>query len=381
MKKLFFGICAAAAIFMVGCSKDASNGEVPASNAIEFSTYLGRDVQKRSVILDNANLLKFGVFASYTKDELWDEEDGFNFMFNQLVEKKNGAWDYSPKKYWPTKKGEKISFWAYAPYATNSSAISVVSDNEDKGVPVIKYTINDITKAEDFTAATLMNQVKTAPSNGSDPVVYTDPDGSTRTVEFSLKHELTRVNIQAKLDKAVAGETTVNIKSIEFNGDALVTDGTYTFPAATGARGTWALGTKGAITVDPLMAKVTPSLGGYVTPGIPLSNTTPVPVFNTDKYLFLIPPGGETGTSAAGKIKVKITYDIVTVDPALKDGHSVSTAVKEIDLPAGTLKQGTAYLYTLTFYTNEIVLSASVEGWGAEVGADDNVDWNDVDPV
>ena len=370
MKKLFFGICAAAAIFMVGCSKDASNGEVPVSNAIEFSTYLGRDVQKRSVILDNSNLSNFGVFASYTKSEDWTAASGFNFMFNQLVENDGEGWDYSPKKYWPTKKGEKISFWAYAPYAS-SEAIAVKSTKTSTGLPQITYTISDITTAEDFTAATLMNQVKTAPSN-------TDPDGSTRTVEFSLKHELTRVNIKAKLDKAVAGETTVNIKSIEFNGDALVTDGTYTFPATTGARGTWALGTKGAITVDPLMAKVTPSLGGYVTPGIPLSNTTAVPVFNTDKYLFLIPSKGVDGAEA-GTIKVKITYDIVTVDPALAAGHTVSTAVKEIDLPAGTLKQGKAYLYTLTFYTNEIVLSAEVEGWGDEVGQGDNVDWNDVD--
>ncbi|MBQ1969381.1 MAG: hypothetical protein II371_07320, partial [Flavobacteriales bacterium] len=105
-----------------------------------------------------------------------------------------------------------------------------------------------------------------------------------------------------------------------------------------------------------------------------------VPVFGDGKYLFLIPSGGETGTSAAGRIKVKITYDIVTVDPALNAGHSVSTAVKEIELPAGTLKQGKAYLYTLTFYTNEIVLSASVEGWGDEEGVGDNyVDWNDLD--
>ena len=378
MKKLFFGICAAAAIFMVGCSKDASNGEVPASNAIEFSTYLGRDVQKRSVILGNSNLSNFGVFASYTQQAAWTTNDGFNFMFNQLVEKVGGVWNYSPKKYWPTKKGEKISFWAYAPYKSGK-AISVLSVKGDKGVPVIKYTISNITEAEDFTAATLMNQVKTAPSTGSDPVVYTDPDGSTRTVEFSLKHELTRVNIQAKLDKAVAGETTVNIKSISFLGDDLATSGTYTFSDANTERGTWELGTKEAIVVDPLMAKETPSLGGYVTPGIPLSNTTAVPVFTTGEYLFLIPPGGETGTSANGKIKVKITYDIVTVDPALAAEHTVSTAVKEIDLPAGTLKQGTAYLYTLTFYTNEIVLSASVEGWGAEVGEDDNVDWNDVD--
>ncbi|MBQ1275710.1 MAG: hypothetical protein IIY15_00705, partial [Flavobacteriales bacterium] len=103
-------------MLMVGCSKDSSNGEVPAGNAINFSTYLGRDVQVRSGILDDNNLSDFGVFASYTKSEDWTAESGFNFMFNQFVKKVGDAWNYTPKKYWPTKQGEKISFWAYAPY-------------------------------------------------------------------------------------------------------------------------------------------------------------------------------------------------------------------------------------------------------------------------
>ena len=354
---------------MVGCSKDSSNGEVPAGNAINFSTYLGRDVQVRSGILDDTNLSDFGVFASYTQSADWTDASGFNFMFDQLVEKDGGVWNYTPKKYWPTKQGEKISFWAYAPYASGK-AIEVVSTKTSTGLPQIKYTISDVTTAEDFTAATLMNEIKTA---------SVDPDGSSRSVEFKLRHELTRVNIKAKLDKAVAAETKVNIKSISFLGDDLATEGTYTFGNADGARGSWTLDTKGTISVDPLMAKVSTNLGGYEEAGVRLSDVTAVPVFGANKYLFLIPSGGETGTAAAGKIKVKITYDIVTEDSALNAGHSVSTAVKEIELPAETLKQGKAYLYTLTFYTNEIVLSASVEGWGDEVGEGDNVDWNDVD--
>ena len=369
MKKLILGFCTLATILMVGCSKDSSNGEVPAGNAINFSTYLGRDVQVRSGILDDNSLSDFGVFASYTQQDDWTDASGFNFMFNQFVKKVGDAWNYTPKKYWPTKQGEKISFWAYAPYASDK-AIAVKSLKEYTGLPQIKYTISDVTTAEDFTAATLMNEVKTSSVN---------PDGSSCSVTFALKHELTRVNIKAKLDKVVDAATKVNIKSIEFNGDDLATSGTYTFSDENVERGSWTLDTKGTISVDPLMEKVSTDLGGYVEAGVRLSDATAVSVFGENKYLFLIPSGGETGTAAAGKIKVKITYDIVTVDRALKDGHSVSTAIKEIELPAGTLKQGKAYLYTLTFYTNEIVLSASVEGWGAEVGADDNVDWNDVD--
>ena len=380
MKKLIFGICAAAAIFMVGCSKDASTDEVPASNAINFSTYLGRDVQKRSSILDNTSLTNFGVFASYTKDEPWDEsEDGFNFMFDQKVTKTSGSWDYTPKKYWPTKKGEKISFWAYAPYASEN-AISVNSTKNSIGLPVIKYTISDITKAEDFVAATLMNQVRTAPA--------TDPDASTCTVKFALKHELTRVNIQAKLDETVDDKTKVNITSIEFNGGGVAKEALYMFPSTSGDRGAWVPFPHNpdgdTIVVDPLMKKNAVDLGGYITPGVRLAGDIEEPVFNTNEFLFLIPPGGVSGiTTEYNKIKIRVTYDIVTVDSALAAGHSVSTAVKEIELPTGSLKQGTAYLYTLTFYMNEIVLSAEVDenGWKEEneEGVEDDVDWNDVD--
>lgn len=368
-KNLIYGFMACAAVFMVSCAKDSSKSEVPASDVVGFSTYLGRDVQSRAAVLDDANLVDFGVFASYTKSEDWTNASGFNFMFNQKVTKTAGSWDYTPKKYWPTTKGEKISFWAYAPYASGK-AIAVKSTKTSTGLPQITYTISNIESAEDFTAATLMNEVKSATTN---------PDGNTRSVEFMLRHELTRVNIKAKLDKAVATETKVNIKSITFKGDDLATVGTYTFANADGARGSWTLDTKADIVIDPLMAKETTSLGGYTEAGVRLQNATAVPLFGADKYLFLIPSGGETGTTAAGKIKLEIEYDIVTVDASLNAGHSVSSATKEIDLPASTLKQGKAYLYTLTFYTNEIVLSASVEGWGTEVGEDDDVDWNDVD--
>ncbi|MBQ2421963.1 MAG: fimbrillin family protein, partial [Flavobacteriales bacterium] len=154
MKKLILGFCAIATILMVGCAKDSSNGEVPAGNAINFSTYLGRDVQVRSGILDDTNLSDFGVFASYTQSADWTAASGFNFMFNQNVNNSSGSWDYTPKKYWPTKQGEKISFWAYAPYKSGK-AIAVKSLKESTGLPQITYTISNIETAEDFTAATL----------------------------------------------------------------------------------------------------------------------------------------------------------------------------------------------------------------------------------
>ena len=101
-------------------------------------------------------------------------------------------------------------------------------------------------------------------------------------------------------------------------------------------------------------------------------------MFETDEYLFLIPVAGETGLATAGDVKMKIAYDIVTVDGAVNDGYTATPAVKEISLPAGALKQGWAYLYTLTFGLNEIVLSAEVSDWSTAQPEED-VDWDDVD--
>lgn len=41
-------------------------------------------------------------------------DDGSEFMKNQLVEKKNGKWEYSPVKYWPNNKGAEVHFYGYA---------------------------------------------------------------------------------------------------------------------------------------------------------------------------------------------------------------------------------------------------------------------------
>ena len=58
-------------------------------------------------------------------------------MYNQLVEKKNGTWQYTPLKYWPNNDSDKISFFAYAPH----NATGVTPSNAiQKGYPSFTYT-------------------------------------------------------------------------------------------------------------------------------------------------------------------------------------------------------------------------------------------------
>lgn len=394
-KSIFLGIIALAAVSMTSCSNDEVTLAYPQDDAIEFGTYLGRDALTRGVVLDNNNLANFGVFASYTGETDWASTDGYNFMYNQFVEKSGSDWVYTPKKYWPTNQGDKISFFAYAPYATGAVApyngITVLSANDAKDAPVINYNItaDNLENQADFVADVLMNQVKEGTGSSI------DSDG--RVVSFQLLHELTRLGFTARLDRTAydstaANKTKVNIKSITFlPAEEFCTSADYTFATendtpGTLKRGTWNNFTgAGALDIAKLLNVATPGatdLGGYVEPGILVPDTNPVTLFKKNatpvqEYLFLI-PRGEAGISADGKVKIAVAYDIVTVDDELAAGHSVTPATKIIEFPAGSLKQGVAYMFNLTFGLNEIKLEATVVDW-AEEDINGNVDWPKVD--
>lgn len=384
MKKFFLlGIIAFAALSVTSCTKDEVI-EIMPQEAIEFGTYLGHDVQSRGVVLDNSNFNQFGVFASYT-DGVWTPNSPINFMFNQVVNKSGNNWTYSPLKYWPADQSYKVSFFAYAPYAASDNGISLVTDKTGAGAPQILYTINDadLGKMADFVADVEIDHSKLAGDES-------DIDQVDENVIFSLQHELTRVNIQAKLDRDafgandVANKTKVNIKSVEFTGPEglFVAEGIYTFATENDKRGTWQTTStpdEDIINLASILnAQADAELSPYAISGVSVGTTNAVSLFKNTEYLFLIPVAGESGLATAGNVKMKIAYDIVTVDSAVNDGYTATPAVKEISLPAGALKQGYAYLYTLTFGLNEIVLSADVDDWETATWEED-VDWDDVD--
>lgn len=385
MKKFFlFGIIAFAALSVTSCTKDDVI-EIMPQEAIEFGTYLGHDVQSRGVVLANTNFNQFGVFASYTDGD-WNANSPINFMYNQLVQRAdaNSEWTYTPLKYWPADQSYKVSFFAYAPYAASDNGISLVTDKTGAGAPQISYTIDpdNLGAMADFVADVDINHTK-------DAKVEEGVDNINEDVSFVLNHELTRVNILAKLDRnafggEAANKTKVNIKSVEFMGkeDLFAAEGIYTFATQNNNRGTWETKpTSDGDTINLvsiLNAQADPELKPYAIPGVSVGTTADVPLFRTAEYLFLIPIAGTSGLAKAGDVKMKIAYDIVTVDSAVNGGYTATPAVKEISLPVGALKQGVAYEYTLIFGLNEIVLSADVADWDTAKWEED-VDWDDVD--
>lgn len=386
-KSLFTGFIALAALTMTSCSNDENMVSIPRDNAIEFGTYVGRDAQTRGVVLNDANLEDFGVYAFYTSGATWTDAATPNFMYNQKVERTSTSWTYSPKKYWPTKNTyEYISFFAFAPFHNGGdNGIAVESANTATGTPTLTYTINTdkLDQLADFTADVIMDESKGLAGD--------NPDNSDQTVTFDFKHELTRLGITAKLDRdafdgTADNKTKVNIKQIDFTGTGFATAATYKFANVSNAKGAWTYtaaasplnvvaGATGSVLVSNNDASW---ISEYTQKGFLLEDDDPELIFGANNYLFLIPPTAD-GTSASNKVAMRIHYDIVTHDTNLSNNHSVSSAVKEIEVPAGLLKQGKAYNFVLTFNLNEIVFTASVVDWETPIDSDSNVDWPDYD--
>lgn len=378
-KNLFLGFIACATLAMTGCTNDGvvAEGAKTQPTAIEFGTYLGRDVQTRGTVMDNDALKNMGVYASYTGQDDFSDASTPNFMYNQKVTKNAGNWEYSPLKYWPTTNNDQVSFFAYAPYTTESNnVIATKSDNKAAKAPTLTVTLpTDLKNMVDFVAGVQMNQK------------HTDANPA---VKFNLKHELTRVGIMAKVNKGVYGNDAKNKTKIVITGIKLnaVTEGqfyksgVYTFPTNADQKGTW-VGTPAtdALDLSSLQTKANYTVKdannkeGYNKDGIILEGTTAQSLFTDNQYLFLIPANGTTGLTD-GKATATITYDIVTEDAALDGGCSVTHAVKTVNIPAETLKQGTAYTLTFTINVDEVKLDAEVSDWGTATG-DVTVDYKD----
>lgn len=200
----FMGLIACAALTMTGCSNDEINApqQSQGNNAIEFSTYLGRNAQgSRGTETSTTSIQTsgFGVLAYYTEQNNFADTNNNkpNFMWNQKVTYNGTNWEYTPVKYWPTKVGDKVSFFAYAPYVADGNANGIVlSKNNETGAPTATITLpDDPSQTIDFVAAVQMN--KTHDNSAS----------ANNNVSFTLLHEMTRVKVQAKLDKSVYSDT------------------------------------------------------------------------------------------------------------------------------------------------------------------------------
>lgn len=372
-KNYIMGVIACAALTMTSCSNDEIGGNnTKQGDPIEFGVYLGRDAQgSRGTIITTENLTKFGVSAYYNNDDFPE------FMYNQAVIKEGTAWTYSPVKYWPTMSYDHLKFFAYSPYSDDSNGLTKLSKNTEKGLPYVEVSLpedGDLTKMVDFVAAS--------------PAVTAKKD----VVKLEFKHEMTRISLQAKVSEDVfdavgaANKTKVVIRSIKLNnggdnGGELYTKAKYKFHQdIIGSDWIYPVkATKSPIDLQSIInwsADWTISSNSVISStnqGIALAGTSPVDLFNTNQYLFLIPAPNETGLTK-NSISATITYDIITEDSNLENGYSKTSATKTVYLPAGIMQQGKAYNLTFTIAVDQVKLDATVEPkWNTDTNSDIDV--------
>ena len=382
---------ALSALAIAGCSQNEITERSPEANPeVGFSVFTG--TQTNGTITDNTGTTGiqttgFGVLAYYTgTDDFGSGSHASptpNFMWNQKVEYKSSAWSYTPLKYWPNTAGEKISFFAYAPYADTQSAASSSNGIEltaatATGYPKITFHWNTTTPS----AGVDLVATNAAQTGGDKTINLTK---QTAAVPFKFKHVLSRANFWAKLDGSVKdSETKVFIKGVKLLGTSIEAPSAannsskfYTKATYKWEDGTWDYtgGTLQAAAVEldgDILNKANPNFGSgsaYTTSSVAVTATA-ASMFKANQYLFLIPPA-VNGIAASTDIRILLTYDVVTLDTKLDGGKSVIEAKSVVSLPNETLKGGSAYKYVFTIGLEGVKVSADVENWDADVNVVD----------
>ena len=206
MKKSII-FAAVAAIVLAGCSKNETYVVNTEKDAVSFGAYSPRTITKAGPTVDmNLDSLKkhgFGVFATYSGTADYSEATN-DFMYNQLVNFDGYAWTYSPIKYWPNPTNgqaaddQKVSFFAYAPYADPEAAAA------DNSYGITGFSIDATTKhnmlsytfSKDKPNVDLMWGYKEKDDTDPLNVTYTINDNLTRTtdnVKFVFQHLLSKL--------------------------------------------------------------------------------------------------------------------------------------------------------------------------------------------
>lgn len=142
--------------------------------------------QTKATVLDNALLGSngFGVMCYAKENGSFDPiNDKPNYAYNLKVYKSGSSWITSTNLYWPESSTDKVSFVAYAPYATADNGITPSSVSHS-GYPILNYfaSNSDITKQVDLCYAP--------------PVL--NKTASDGVINFGFKHALTKITFSAK---------------------------------------------------------------------------------------------------------------------------------------------------------------------------------------
>lgn len=371
---------------MTSCS-EADVAEVESSIAGSKS-YIGFNVQTqrttRGPVQSSATLnkqnVKFAIYSVYTADKTWKQsidEGKFNVKpkgdpvnpFNELTEIKydeKTKWNAKELKLWP--ENGKTTFIAFWPYLDNSPfTAATVSDP-----PYLYLSLtSDYNSNYDYLAATAADKSKT--SNGG-------------KLDIQFHHIMSRVEFAIKLEKDIDpaewGNTKLRITGLSFNGEkskGLPSYSYYRFkPTADGKPGVWE---------QPYHSDYNYQMTSYMKPFVDyfksqggtaekvadigeITSAEYTKLFDTDKYMFVIPPSNDGITETTGAVVVELAYFLAFSEEG-KDEHSRIERKCHVSLPKGTLQPGKAYRFNLIINPVENLVQIDpelvVDGWGTEI--------------
>lgn len=417
MKKQFlFGMAAVAAL----CS--CSNNEVleaPESlkTPIAFGTYVGSSVDGRALVNNKSaiegtiisgvkNRAGIGVFAYYTAGTAYASANGTpNFMYNQKLEYKTSAWEYTPLKYWPNNDGDKVSFFAYAPYSpcdTDGSATSAddtdnitgFSANNVTGNPTVTFTVNNTVKLQQdlLYADASQNSGDTQLINRTKQTSVDVPNiGINDKVKFDFKHALARIgfNVEASVDKVIPSTGTPDDATgiPETNNNGIIKENDITTISVEKveligkfyASGTLDLNDHTWSSLQPetlaernftLSYKATASTDAQVTTESDFDNTVAQKVTTNktqlnanDSYIMIIPQKFPLTDSSSEKVKIRVTYKVTTTDNNLNGNKSeITNTITSSDFNFN-FEQGKAYMFNLHLGLTSVKFDADVTSW------------------
>ena len=283
----------------------------------------------KGTILTSSSITDFGAFGYSTNDDNWTQEATPNIFYDLKVLKTNG---WNSKEYW---KDGKNSFFAYAPYKTETNGITITTNDQIAGAPTIKYVMaTDATHQPDILVATpALNNIK--------------PVGDNQGVPMTFKHKLAAIGFRA-IEAYGSSISSITIKGIK-------TEGTLKIDNEIGT--TW--DTAGQTSVSDL--NYTAGINSSAQ-GDDLGNIAEIDLMRTDGYFMVIPQtftdktvltvnftGGETTelvinlkdyikTAEAGKQYICVLNLNLVKPPHITDDYSTKHSNCYVVKPGNALK-------------------------------------------
>lgn len=278
-----------------------------------------------------------------------------NFMYNQEVTKNVTAWQYNPQKYWPG-NGDKVSFFAYAPYTASPAAVSSgasgvieLSLNSVAGEPWLKFEVGaDVSKHQDLMYAKAM-----------------DKTSAGGAVNLEFQHALSQVAFKAvawEADGALGdNNTTVTINSVTLKTNRK----SATLNLSTGA---WSDAQNGSSQIAYTLSTANGHLANNVfTGGTSVTNR----IMPDNDYILMFPNLAASGATG-DQYSITVDYTIETKDSKVAGGKITDNKSITKTITPG-FAAGKYYTITIHLGMNEgpnpsgmISFTATCADWGSE---------------